>query len=142
MKRLAFIALSFLALTSLSAVAGTKTVVDYGVVQQSQIISNQTHSRPLRTLAAGAVGGVIGHQFGNGKGQTAMTVAGAAAGASASHYRQSQRQAMQEVQLTIKTQSGQIIQVLQQYDGRMSFNQGDKVRILTSGSNTSVDKSV
>lgn len=50
MKRLAFIALSFLALTSLSAVAGTKTVVDYGVVQQSQIISNQTHSRPLRTL--------------------------------------------------------------------------------------------
>lgn len=71
-----------------------------------------------------------------------MTVAGAAAGASASHYRQSQRQAMQEVQLTIKTQSGQIIQVLQQYDGRMSFNQGDKVRILTSGSNTSVDKAV
>lgn len=142
MKRLAFIALSFLALTSLSAVAGTKTVVDYGVVQQSQIISNQTHPRPLRTLAAGAVGGVVGHQFGNGKGQTAMTVAGAAAGASASHYRQSQRQAMQEVQLTIKTQSGQIIQVLQQYDGRMSFNQGDKVRILTSGSNTSVDKAV
>ncbi|WP_434640980.1 glycine zipper 2TM domain-containing protein [Klebsiella sp. I138] len=142
MKRFAFIALGFLAFTCQPSFAGTKTMVDYGVVQQSQILSSQTHTQPLRTLAAGAVGGAIGHQFGNGHGQTAMTAVGAAAGASASHHRQAQRQAAQEIQLLIKTQSGQVIQVTQPYDGRLIFNKGDKVRILTSGSNTNVDKSV
>jgi outer membrane lipoprotein SlyB len=121
---------------------GSKTVVDYGVVQQSQIITSQARNQPLRTLAAGAVGGAIGHQFGNGSGQTAMTAVGAVAGASASHHRQTQRQAARQIELTIKTQSGQLIQVLQPYDGQLTFNKGDKVRILTSGANTNVDKSV
>ncbi|MGS4820047.1 hypothetical protein ACN4GA_13610 [Raoultella terrigena] len=39
-------------------------------------------------------------------------------------------------------QSGQLIQVVQQVDGSLTFSQGDKVRVLTSGSNTRVDKSV
>ena len=75
-------------------------------------------------------------------GQTAMTAVGAVAGASASHHRQTQRQAARQIELTIKTQSGQLIQVLQPYDGQLTFNKGDKVRILTSGTNTNVDKSV
>ncbi|WP_243733533.1 glycine zipper 2TM domain-containing protein [Raoultella sp. BIGb0149] len=98
--------------------------MEYGVVQQSQIISSQTRSHPLRTVAAGAPGGVVGHQFGNGKGQTAMTAAGAVAGAGVSRHRQSQQQAVQQV------------------DGSLTFSQGDKVRVLTSGSNIRVDKSV
>lgn len=142
MKRFLFIALGFLAFTCQPGFAGSKTVVDYGVVQQSQIITLETRSQPLRTLAAGAVGGAIGHQFGNGSGQTAMTAVGAVAGASASHHRQTQRQAARQIELTIKTQSGQLIQVLQPDDGRLTFNKGDKVRILTSGANTNVDKSV
>lgn len=40
MKRFLFIALSFLAFTSQPGFAGSKTVVDYGVVQQSQIITS------------------------------------------------------------------------------------------------------
>ncbi|WP_159868887.1 MULTISPECIES: glycine zipper 2TM domain-containing protein [unclassified Raoultella] len=141
MKKFTFVALSLLAFTSLPGFAGSKTVVEYGVVQQSQIISSQTRSHPLRTVAAGALGGVVGHQFGNGKGQTAMTAAGAVAGAGVSRHRQSQ-QAIQQLELTIKMQSGQLIQVVQQVDGRLTFSQGDKVRVLTSGSNTRVDKSV
>lgn len=97
------------------------------MVQQGQIISSQTRSHPLRTVAAGAPGGVVGHQFGNGKGQTAMTAmtaAGAVAGSGVSRHRQSQQQAVQQV------------------DGSLTFSQGDKVRVLTSGSNIRVDKSV
>ena len=96
----------------------------------------------LGGVAAGALGGVVGHQFGNGKGQTAMTAAGAVAGAGVSRHRQSQQQAVQQLELTIKMQSGQLIQVVQQVDGSLTFSQGDKVRVLTSGSNTRVDKSV
>lgn len=39
MKRFLFIALGFLAFTCQPGFAGSKTVVDYGVVQQSQIIT-------------------------------------------------------------------------------------------------------
>ena len=142
MKKFMLVALSLLAFTSLPGFAGSKTVVEYGVVQQSQIISSQTRSHPLRTVAAGALGGVVGHQFGNGKGQTAMTAAGAVAGAGVSRHRQSQQQVVPQLELTIKMQSGQLIQVVQQVDGSLTFSQGDKVRVLTSGSNTHVDKSV
>ena len=143
MKKLALIALTLCALASQASFAGTKTLVDYGTVQQSQIVTHtQEGYHPLRTLAAGAVGGVVGHQFGNGHGQTAMTVGGAVAGAAASRHHQTQQQAAQEVQLLIKTQSGQTIQVTQPYTGQVTFNPGDKVRILTTGSDTTVDKSV
>jgi uncharacterized protein YcfJ len=39
----------------------------------------------LGTLAGGAIGGLAGHQFGKGSGNTAMTAAGAAGGAVAGH---------------------------------------------------------
>lgn len=143
MKKSALIAVCFTLLTSHASFAGTKTLVEYGVVQQSHVIADSNgRYHPLRTVAAGALGGVVGHQFGNGKGKTAMTVAGAAAGASASRYRQSTQQAPQNVDLLIKTQSGATIDVVQAYNGTLVFNPGDKVRILTQGSNTTVDKSV
>ncbi|ENK5206708.1 hypothetical protein AB3T73_000137 [Klebsiella aerogenes] len=142
MKKFLFIALGMAALFSQAGVAGTKTLVDYGVVQESHIISTPHQRQPLRTLAAGTLGGVVGHQFGNGKGQTAMTAADALAGAGASRYHQDRQQGAQQVELLIKTSSGQVIQVLQGYDGRLIFNKGDKVRILTSGNDTRVDKSV
>jgi len=143
MKKTALVALTLLALSSQMSFAGTKTVVEYGTVQQSSII---THTRqgyhPLRTLAAGTLGGVVGHQFGNGNGKTAMTVGGAVAGAAASRHHQTEQQAAQEVQLLIKTQSGQTIQVVQENTSGLTFNVGDKVRILTTNGSTTVDKSV
>lgn len=141
MKKYLLIFVSLLALSSQSSFAGTKTLVEYGVVQQAQIITSQTRSHPLRTVAAGAAGAAIGNQFGGGSGKSIMTATGAVAGAQVSRNRQSQQQNAQQVDLTIKTDAGQIIQVTQSYDGRITFNQGDKVRILTSGNNTSVDKS-
>lgn len=141
MKKYLLIAISLFALSSQSSFAGTKTLVEYGVVQQAQITTSQTRSHPLRTVAAGAAGAAIGNQFGGGSGKTIMTATGAVAGAQISRNRQGQQQNAQQVDLTIKTDAGQIIQVVQSYDGRVTFNQGDKVRILTTGTDTSVDKS-
>ena len=143
MKKTTLLALTLFTLTSSVAFAGTKTLVEYGTVQQSKIITHtQQGYHPLRTLAAGAVGGVVGHQFGNGNGKTAMTAAGTVAGVAASRHHQSEQLNAQEVDLFIKTQSGQTIGVVQSYNGSVTFNPGDKVRILTTGSNTTVDKSV
>ena len=139
MKKLALIAISLLTLSSQPSFAGSKTLVEYGVVQYSQIITTQNQSRPLRTIAAGAAGAAIGNQFGGGSGKTIMTATGAVAGAEVSRRRQSQID--QQVNLQIKTNGGHIIQVVQDYNGSITFRPGDKVRILTSGSNTTVDKS-
>lgn len=140
MKKIALIALSLVALASQASYAGTRTAIEYGTVQQSRIITHtQEGYHPLRTVAAGALGGVVGHQFGSGHGKTAMTAVGATAGVAASRNHQSNQLAAQEVQLVIKTQSGQTIQVVQPNNGMM-FNTGDKVRILTTGNDTTVDK--
>ena len=48
MKKFLFIALGMAALFSQAGVAGTKTLVDYGVVQESHIISTP-HQRFVRS---------------------------------------------------------------------------------------------
>lgn len=139
MKKILFIAIG---LMSLPALAGTQTQIEYGVVQDSHIVTTQSQSHPLRTVAAGAVGAAVGNQFGGGTGKSVMTAAGAIAGAETSRQRQGNRQSSQQVDLTVKTDGGKLIEVVQDYNSTISFTKGDKVRILTSGSNTVVDKSV
>ncbi|MEZ2604520.1 hypothetical protein [Kluyvera intermedia] len=138
-KKILFIAIG---LMSLPALAGTQTQIEYGVVQDSHIVTTQSQSHPLRTVAAGAAGAAVGNQFGGGTGKSVMTAAGAIAGAETSRQRQGNRQSSQQVDLTVKTDGGKLIEVVQDYNSSLSFTKGDKVRILTSGSNTVVDKSV
>lgn len=150
MKKIAFIATSLLILLSSSAMAGTSAQVEFGTVQQSRLITKTTGTahqgtRPLRTIGAAALGAVVGNQFGGGSGQTIATTVGAVAGAEASRRRQSELGAVQgehSVELQIKTDGGKLLSVVQDQDPKLSFNKGDRVRILTSGSDTSVDKSL
>lgn len=150
MKKIAFIATSLLILLSSSAMAGTSAQVEFGTVQQSRLITKTTGTthqgaRPLRTIGAAALGAAVGNQFGGGSGQTIATTVGAVAGAEASRRRQSEQGAVQgeqSVELQIKTDGGKLLSVVQDQDPKLSFNKGDRVRILTSGSDTSVDKSL
>lgn len=139
MKRILFVVIG---LISLPALAGTQTQIEYGVVQDSHIVTPQSRSHPLRTVAAGAAGAAVGNQFGGGTGKSVMTATGTVAGVEASRRRQGSRQSPQQVDLTIKTDNGKLIEVIQDYNSTLFFTKGDKVRILTSGSSTTVDKSV
>ncbi|MGY3901505.1 glycine zipper 2TM domain-containing protein [Aeromonas lusitana] len=150
MKKRAFIGASLLILTTSSAMAGTSAQVEYGTVQESHLItssSTSTHhgARPLRTIGAAALGAAAGSQIGGGSGQTIATVTGAVAGAELSRRRQGDQgstQTVQSVELQVKTDGGKLLSVVQPSDPKLSFNKGDRVRILTSGSDTSVDKSL
>ncbi len=52
-------------------------------VRQQWVVRRDHHDdRILPSLFGGLLGGVIGHQFGGGRGKTALTIAGAFAGAS------------------------------------------------------------
>lgn len=150
MKKIAFIAASLLILTISPAMAGTSAKVEYGTVQESRLITQTTQpshqgARPLRTIGAAALGAAAGSQFGGGSGQTIATVTGAIAGAEVSRRRQGDQGAAptgQSVELLIKTEAGTLLNVVQESDPKLSFNKGDRVRILTSGTDTQVDKTL
>jgi outer membrane lipoprotein SlyB len=55
-----------------------------GAVQSIEPIT-ETHASGVGAVAGGALGGVLGHQFGKGDGKKAMTVLGAVGGAVAGH---------------------------------------------------------
>ena len=96
----------------------------------------------MGAAARGAAGGSL---FGGGPGQTAPTTVGAAAGAEVSRRRQGNQQSgqgRQTVELLIKTEAGKLLNVVQEQDPALTFAKGDRVRILTTGTDTRVDKSV
>ena len=150
-------ALLLLVMAADTAVAGTAQEIQYGVVQEARSFTDSASAtsgstsgnrQGLRTLGAAAIGGAVGNQFGGGTGQDVATATGAVAGARASRRRQaaetnttaSSAAGQQMVELTIKTDAGKLISVVQPSAPELSFAKGDKVRILTSGSDTQVDK--
>lgn len=150
MKKIASMVTGLLILMGTPALAGTSAQVEYGTVQESRILTQeaapqQGGARPLRTIGAAALGAAVGSQFGGGSGQTVATTVGAVAGAEASRRRQGNQQSVQgkqTVELLIKTEAGKLLNVKQDQDPALTFNKGDKVRILTTGTDTRVDKFV
>lgn len=156
MKRNLGTALLLLVMAADTVLAGTAQEIQYGVVQEARSFtesasaaagSTSGNRQGLRTLGAAAIGGAVGNQFGGGSGQDIATAAGAVAGARASRRRQAAETntaasaaGQQMVELTVKTDAGKLISVVQPSTPELSFAKGDKVRILTSGADTQVDK--
>ena len=150
------IGLAVLAATLLTgtARAGSMEEVQYGVVQESKVVSpsaapssasTTSGRRALRTLGAAAIGGAAGHQFGDGDGQQLATATGAMVGAAGSRRRQAAEAqpattAIQKIQVTVKTDAGKVVSVEQDNPGNIVFKPGDKVRLLIKGSDATVEK--
>lgn len=128
-------------------VCGHQRRVEYGTVQESRLISqaasHQSGACPLRTLGAAALGAAVGSQFGGGSGQTVATTVGAVAGAEVSRRRQGGSvQSKPRVELLIKTEAGKLLSVVQDQEPALTFAKGERVRILTTGADARVDKSL
>lgn len=109
-------------------------------ISQQDIVKSQ-HSG-WETLLGAVVGGVIGHQFGDGRGKEVATAVGAIAGAGVArnHANQEYRIEYRLVEILIKTDKGQLIDVIQDVDNQMLFERGDEVRILYFDDGVRVDK--
>ena len=146
-----------LAVVAESAIAGTAQEIQYGVVQDTRLFtqsasaataSAQPKRAGLRTLGAAALGGALGHQVGGGTGQDVATAVGAVAGAAAMKHRQtaaasaatSTATGQQMIELTVKTDAGKLLSIVQPNKADVTFAKGGKVKILTSGSDTHVEK--
>ncbi|EKA7353769.1 glycine zipper 2TM domain-containing protein [Vibrio vulnificus] len=119
--------------------------VIYGEVESVRYISQQeimrSQAEGWRTLLGATMGGLVGNQFGGGTGKEVATAIGAVAGAViVQNQGQSEyRIEYQLVELLIKTEKGQLINVIQDVDKNMLFNRADKVRMLYFDDGVRVD---
>lgn len=119
--------------------------VIYGEVESVRYISQQeimrSQAEGWKTLLGATIGGLVGNQFGGGTGKEVATAIGAVAGAViVQNQGQSEyRIEYQLVELLIKTENGQLINVIQDVDKNMLFNRADKVRMLYFDDGVRVD---
>ncbi|WP_159653412.1 glycine zipper 2TM domain-containing protein [Vibrio atypicus] len=109
-------------------------------ITQQEIVKSQGSG--WETLLGAVVGGVVGNQFGGGRGKEVATAVGAIAGAGVvrNHANQEYRVEYRLVEILIKTDKGKYIDVIQDVDSRMLFERGDDVRILYFDDGVRVDK--
>jgi outer membrane lipoprotein SlyB len=119
--------------------------VVYGTVEsvrgltEQQVVHARNHG--WNTLLGSLVGGIVGHQFGRGQGQILATATGVIAGASiARGDRAPQLKEYRLVELLIRTQAGELIDVIQDPDSNMVFSTGNEVRILYFSDGVRVDR--
>ncbi|MCG7495940.1 glycine zipper 2TM domain-containing protein [Vibrio sp. Of7-15] len=120
--------------------------VVYGEVDSVRYITHQEMVQSTvngwETLLGAAVGGLIGNQFGDGRGRELATAVGAIAGASVAHQKQNQLTSVNYklVELLVKTEEGQLVDIVQDLDSNMLFSRGDDVRILYFDKGVRVDQ--
>ncbi len=120
--------------------------VVFGVVEDVRYISQQDviHSKAngWETLLGAIVGGLIGNQFGDGRGREVATAVGAIAGGSVAKNNASKMYQVEYrlVEILIETKEGKWIDVIQDIDKNMRFQKGDNVRILYFDDGVRVDK--
>lgn len=103
----------------------------YGTVQAVDQLRNENSgsSIGIGTVAGAVVGGLLGHQMGDGKGNTAATVIGAAGGALIGHEFDKRNQAQNDgYRLTIRMEDGSY-QSIEQNTDFVDLRVGDRVRI-------------
>ncbi|MDP5255066.1 MULTISPECIES: glycine zipper 2TM domain-containing protein [unclassified Vibrio] len=109
-------------------------------VTQQQIIRSKDQG--WNTLLGATVGGIIGHQFGRGRGRLLATGIGIAAGAAVARPTPPQITRIEYplVEILIRKEDGQLVDVIQDVDDSMRFHKGDAVRLLYFDDGVRVDK--
>jgi len=108
---------------------GQASTIEEGVIVKVKPVVLKDNG--LGTLTGAAVGGVLGHQVGGGKGQALATVGGALLGGIAGNKFNEK----EGYEVWIKMPSGRIIKTVTEKSG---FHEGDRVYIEFSGSKMSI----
>ncbi len=105
--------------------------VQIGTVLDVITVRIQPQTSGLGPLAGLAAGGALGHQIGNGRGQTAATLIGAIAGVIAGNRAEAAVSQTTGEQVTVRLQSGSVIAVTQAAD--VPLRVGEKVQVIGGG---------
>jgi outer membrane lipoprotein SlyB len=111
-------------------------------ITEKQLIED-SHSG-WRTFGGALIGGVIGHQFGGGRGQNVATVLGALLGAGVGSRYGDEAYYLEHklIELMIKQDDGSDIMIIQDVDPGMPFMAGDDVRVVYLAGYVRIDKAM
>ncbi len=91
------------------------------------------------TLVGGLAGGLLGSNIGKGRASnTAGAVGGALLGGAMGSRAEQALNSRNGIEITVRLDQGGSIAVVQEVSPRESFNQGDRVRVLSGGGRTRV----
>ncbi|WP_216661871.1 MULTISPECIES: glycine zipper 2TM domain-containing protein [Niveibacterium] len=114
--------------------------VEYGQIVALRPVVLEGTKTPIGTIAGAAIGGIAGSAVGQGKGSDIAAVVGAVAGGIAGSSVEEAATRSQGVEITVKTQRGDTIAIVQQTSPQDDFKVGDSVRLLSSGGTTRVSR--
>jgi outer membrane lipoprotein SlyB len=112
--------------------------VQYGTVEHLRPVVIEGTKTPIGAGAGAAVGGIAGSSVGGGKGAAVASVVGAVAGGVAGAAVEEQATKRQGVEITVRLDNNQTIAVVQQVSPGVSFQVGDRVRVLNLNGTTRI----
>lgn len=113
--------------------------VSYGTLVSTRPVQIQAgnDSNVMGAIGGAVLGGFLGNTVGGGTGRSLATAAGAVAGGVAGQSVQSAMNKTDGVELEIRKDDGNTILVVQK-QGQTKFSAGQRVRIASNGSQTTV----
>jgi len=127
-KRSAGFFLAALALAALPATQSFAACVDCGTVVDIRTVTQKGESSGAGAVLGGIAGGVLGHQVGSGRGNTAATVVGAAGGAYVGNEVEKNRKTVTKYVVYVKMEDGSTRNWT--YSNPTSYRVGDKVKVV------------
>ena len=127
-KRSAGFFLAALALAALPATQSFAACVDCGTVVDVRTVTQKGESSGAGAVLGGIAGGVLGHQVGSGRGNTAATVVGAAGGAYVGNEVEKNRNTVTKYVVYVKMEDGSTRNWT--YTKPTSYRVGDKVKVV------------
>jgi outer membrane lipoprotein SlyB len=121
----------FLAAVSFAAFTATQSLaacVDCGTVIDLKSVTVKGESSGAGMVLGGVAGGVLGHQVGSGRGNTAATVVGAAGGAYVGNEIEKNKNTKTKYVVYVKMEDGSTRNWT--YSNPTSYRVGDKVRVV------------
>jgi outer membrane lipoprotein SlyB len=102
-----------------------------GVVLSVRHVEEQGRASGVGAVAGGVLGGIVGHQFGSGRGNTAATIVGAGAGAYAGHQIEKNRNRKAYWSVAVRLDNGKKRTFT--FGNRPAFRDGDRVKLAGGG---------
>jgi outer membrane lipoprotein SlyB len=99
-----------------------------GTVTDTKTIKVKGEGSGLGIAAGAVLGGVLGHQIGNGRGKDLATVAGAGAGAYAGHQVEKNAKSSTKYQVIVKLDSGENRTFT--FGSETAYKVGDKIKVV------------
>ena len=130
MKRKSSVAftLAALSIAALSSTASFAACIDCGTVTDVATVTEKGQSSGGDAVLGGIVGGVLGHQVGSGRGNTAATIVGAGAGAYAGNEIEKNKNTVTKYHVHVTLEDGSKRTFI--FSNPPSYKEGDRVKIV------------